>query len=230
MDRKAALLYAQLNQFKNLVKWTHEFIEYSLRKVKSPYLACSFGKDSIVMLHLVLKHCPEIPVLWVTFKETRMINNYDEVVQWWLSNYNLNLTELSVKVDVNSEYDDKQAMFRHAKRNGYDSGFVGIRKEESKWRKYAIDRYGKLHKQVSGLTRIAPLSVWKFEDIAAYIISNDLKCLESYEQEGFRSRTATGIPNDEWDFRSALIGRIKRSSISKYNELIAMSPELKKYG
>lgn len=227
MDRKASLLYAQLNQFKNLVKWTHEFIEYSLQKVKSPYLACSFGKDSIVMLHLVLKHCPEIPVLWVTFKETRMINNYDEVVQCWLSNYNLNLTELFVDVDVDAEYDDKQAMFRFAKKNGYDSAFVGIRKEEDRKRKHAINRYGKIHKLNPGQIRIAPLSDWTYNDISAYIYSHGLKYLESYDCDGMESRTTTGIPDS--DIRHKDLARLRRQDMSAYNRLIAENPNLKKF-
>ncbi len=51
MDKKTALLYAKMPEYKYLVNKTSGFIKWALKQVKNPYVACSFGKDSAVMLH-----------------------------------------------------------------------------------------------------------------------------------------------------------------------------------
>jgi 3'-phosphoadenosine 5'-phosphosulfate sulfotransferase (PAPS reductase)/FAD synthetase len=49
----------------NLLKDTVGIIEDQLSKSERPALACSFGKDSIVMLFLVLQFKPDIPVIYL---------------------------------------------------------------------------------------------------------------------------------------------------------------------
>lgn len=44
---------------------THELIREQLAALTNPCVACSFGKDSMVMLHMLLQHNPAIPVIYV---------------------------------------------------------------------------------------------------------------------------------------------------------------------
>ncbi|MGP8157494.1 MAG: phosphoadenosine phosphosulfate reductase family protein [Candidatus Acidiferrales bacterium] len=39
-------------------------VQKTLRKHKSPVVACSFGKHSMVVLHLVVRHSPGVKVVW----------------------------------------------------------------------------------------------------------------------------------------------------------------------
>jgi 3'-phosphoadenosine 5'-phosphosulfate sulfotransferase (PAPS reductase)/FAD synthetase len=44
---------------------TRAFIKEQLELLANPCVACSFGKDSMVMLHLILEHKPDIPVVYI---------------------------------------------------------------------------------------------------------------------------------------------------------------------
>lgn len=229
MDEKTALLYAKLWQHKKRVRMTKGFIKWALKKVVHPYVACSFGKDSAVMLHLILQEVPDIPILWVTFEETDLIDNYRDVVADWHELYNINLHEIKVQASADAEYSDQDAMIAFALENGLDSAFVGIRKEESYGRKASLGRHGMFYKAKNGLTRICPIADWTEQDIAAYTYSNALPLLDTYKNHGISSRTVTGISDDSYSFRSNQLNRIKESDMSKYNQILSAYPELKKY-
>lgn len=44
---------------------TDLWIDEQLSRLANPCVACSFGKDSMVMLHLIVRHRPDIPVVYV---------------------------------------------------------------------------------------------------------------------------------------------------------------------
>lgn len=50
-----------LSLFEGTSKWIGE----QLDRLSNPCVACSFGKDSMVMLHLVREHRPDIPVVYI---------------------------------------------------------------------------------------------------------------------------------------------------------------------
>lgn len=47
------------------VRKSHQIIKKALRMVSNPIVCWSGGKDSTVVLHLLLHHCPDIPVFYV---------------------------------------------------------------------------------------------------------------------------------------------------------------------
>lgn len=225
MDYKSALLYSKLNKFKRLVHETEQFIKDSLQQVKNPYVACSFGKDSIVMLHLILEYKPDIKVIWITFPETKYLNNYYEVSEKWKEIFKINLEEIFIDIPADVNFNDKEAFPKHP----YDSYFVGITSEESVKRRITLKTKGKFYKKNDGMIRIAPLANWQINDIAAYILSNKLPFLESYKNEGFESRTVTGFTEDLYAFRLNQLNELKHRNIISYNQLITEYPGLKNY-
>lgn len=222
MDPKSAALYSQLRHFKALVNKTSGFIRWALEKVSHPYVACSFGKDSAVMLHLILTHSPNIPVRFIRWEnETEHIDNYDQVISQW------NLPNLhQVTFNRSSLSDSRKDRY---KTQGYDSYFIGLRKEESVSRRITLKKHGMFHTLKSGLTRISPLADWTTRDISAYVLSNSLPTLQSYISQGMQSRTASRIPRADHGIRENFLNDLKQRDFEGYQKLLLKFPEIKEY-
>lgn len=221
MDKKTALIYAQLNPYKALVKKTSGFIRWALDNINNPYLACSFGKDSAVLLHLVLQH-KKIPVRFVRWKnETEHIDNYDEVIQQWVSRENIILTQIEFSRESLS--DKRKDRYDT---NEYDSYFIGLRMQESTARRITLKAHGFFYKNAAGLIRISPLAEWSDKDISAYVIANDLPTLNTYKADGFKARTASRIPRSDHGIRESFITDLKHRDFQAYQKLLLNFPEL----
>lgn len=220
MDQRSAILYAQLKQHKALVNKTSGFIRWALERVRTPYVACSFGKDSAVMLHLVRLQCPDIAVRFIRWKdETEFIDNYDEVIAQW-GNLNLNQIELSRE----SLADKRKERYNTS---DFDSYFIGLRASESTVRRITLKKDGMFYKNKAELVRISPLADWQDADVAAYVFSNHLPVLNSYLKDGITSRTASRIPRADYGIRESFVARLKRRDFAAYQQLVIKFPELK---
>lgn len=225
MDEKSARLYANLNSYKHLVNKTRGFIRWALNRVESPYVACSFGKDSSVMLHLVLQEVTDIPVRFVRWKkESELLNNYDDVIYAWDSAYGINLEQVELsRASLNDKVVDRY------KTVGYDSFFIGLRSNESTARRITLQRHGMFYNMKSGIVRISPMKDWTTDDVHAYIEENQLPTLASYTSHGMDSRTSSRVPREDFGIRSQSITQLKERDISAYNQLCEFFPEIKEY-
>ena len=222
MDKRTADIYAQMNPYKALVNKTSGFIQWALNKVKDPYLACSFGKDSGVMLHLVLQQLPNIPVIFISRKETNLVDNYKEVIAEW---GNLNIHEINFMGNT-LDFVDKSVIktaIEPIKQN-FDSFFVGLRAEEAVGRRITLRHHGNFYKMKDGLVRICPLAHWSTRDIATYCLSNNLPTLNKYKIEGFDARTTAGISSKT---PHESLAYVKQNNISDYNKILELLPEAK---
>lgn len=224
MDKKTALLYAQLKPYKALVNKTSGFIRWALERVENPYVACSFGKDSSVMLHLCLKHRPDIPVRFASHPETRLLDNYESVINAWIDK-GINYHEIFC--------DGELIKVKHAQRDAldamnenWDSFFVGIRQQESVGRRISLKKYGMFYKLKNGRIKISPMSEWSEKDIAAYVLSNDLPTLSKYNTEGFSSRTTSGIPRTNI---SECLQSLKSRDIQAFNKLCQLFTDVNEF-
>jgi len=222
MDERTALLYAKTHEFKYLVTKTERFITWALKQVQNPYVACSFGKDSAVMLHLVLKQTQNIAVRFIRWKnETDLIDNYNEVIDKW---GNLNLTQVEFSRESLSE--------KHADRyetTGYDSFFIGLREDESTVRRITLKANGRFFKMKSGIIRISPLAEWQTKHVAAYVFSNNLPTLNTYLKDGFSSRTASRIPRVDYGIRESFLADLKHRDFESFQKLLFNFPEIKEF-
>ena len=224
MDKRTALLYAQLKPYKALVNKTSGFIRWALERVENPYLACSFGKDSSVMLHLVLQHKPDIQIKFLTKKETYLIDDYEAVVNWWREKYNAKIEVIQYLGWL--EGGTKTGIAKNMQANGFDAYFVGIRQDESVARRISIKKLGMFYKMADGKTRITPMSDWTTKEVGVYMLANDLPILKAYQREGFEARTTSNIPSK---YPQEAIQRLKDSNISAYNELFDILPNAKMF-
>lgn len=219
MDKRTALLYAQLKPYKALVNKTSGFIRWALERVENPYLACSFGKDSAVMLHLVLQQKPDIDVRFIRWQnETEHIDNYDEVISKW---GNIKLTQVEFnRIFLSDKRKDRYDTV------GYDSYFIGLRSQESTVRRITLKTHGLFYKNTSGMIRISPLADWTEKEITAYIVSNDLPTLNTYTIDGFSSRTASRIPRADNGIRESFLTDLKHRDFESYQKLLLKFPEI----
>lgn len=222
MDKRTALLYAKTHQFKRIVKMTSGFIRWSLERVQSPYVACSFGKDSAVMLHLVLQQKPDIPVRFIRWKnETSYIDNYDETIEKWGK---LNLTQIELsRLNLSDKRKDRYDT------SGHDSYLIGLRKSESTVRRITLLKDGMFYKNKAEMIRVSPLADWTDKDIAAYVFSNDLPTLNTYLKDGITSRTASRIPRADYGIRESFIAKLKHRDFNAYQNLVIQFPEIKQF-
>lgn len=222
MDKRTADLYIRLKSFQYLLSKTNRFIAWSLTQVNNPYVACSFGKDSAVMLHLVLQHNPNVKVVFVRRIETDLIDNYAETIARW---GNLNLEELSYKGWL-EHGEGRGIAFATQRLYEHDSFFVGLRKDESAGRRISLSTHGKFYLNSAGKYRICPMADWKTSDIAAYCLHNELPILNKYLVEGFQTRTTAAIPSK---FPQESLASLKQRDINAFNQLLKLLPDARFY-
>ena len=226
ISSKEALVYASLKQFKYLVEKTDNFIKESLSKVENPYLACSFGKDSAVMLHLVLKHKPDIKVIFAYAAETELMDNYSEVISdWFILNPSINLEKLFCEREPDGRTHSTEKMSNHMK-GLHDSYFVGLRAQESKGRRFTLTAHGTFFKMQDGFTRICPIAFWSQRDIEAYCVAYDIPTLNKYKLHGFEQRTTSAISGK---YPHESLRYIRQTNIDAYNKILELIPSSKKY-
>lgn len=220
MDSKTAMLYAQLKPYKALVEKTKGFIRWALDKVDKPYVACSFGKDSAVMLHLVREIRPNIKVRFIRWEgETEHIDNYDEVISQW-GDINLEQIEMC-RISLSDKRKDRYDVGKE-----YDAFFVGLRMQESTARRITLKTHGLFYKNKAGLVRISPLAEWTDKDVATYVFANSLPMLNSYKINGMKSRTASRIPREDFGIREQFLSDLKARDFTAYQKLLLKFPEI----
>jgi len=219
MDKKTAFLYAQLKPYKALVNKTSGFIKWALERIENPYVACSFGKDSAVMLHLIMQQAPDIKIRFIRWNfETEFIDNYDEVISAW-GELNLEQVEFSREFLSDKRKDRYDTV-------GHDSYFIGLRKDESVARRITLKKHGMFFKNKADMIRISPLADWNEKDIAAYMYANYLPILNTYLEHGSQSRTASRIPREDFGIRQSFLTDLKQRDFSSYQKLINHFPEI----
>lgn len=221
MKQAEALLFATMPQHRALVRRTIGFIKESLSKVSNPYVACSFGKDSSVMLHLVRTLAPDMPIKFVTHPETRLLGNYDEILSWWQG---ANIQEIYLHRDHAKE--TRGNTQRDALEQGEnDSFFVGLRADESKGRALTLKTHGMFHKQKrTGKIRICPVAWWSEKDVIAYTHVHGIPLLKKYHEAGTDARTTTGLPHNQ--FALDTFQHLRQFNPTAWNELNSIYSDL----
>jgi len=175
--------YAKLSGFKTKVEKAKETIKTALA-IDKAYIGISWGKDSIVLLHLCQQIQPDILAICYSSIEQEYVANYAETISRYCKTFTPNYLDIKAK-EGNAETNDT-VKDRISAVIDYPVAFVGLRAEESKPRFITLKKYGLIHQYTSGKYkgqyRIAPLAWWTWQDIWAYIFSNDLPYLDLYDK------------------------------------------------
>lgn len=210
------LMHAKLIGYKNRVQRARSIIHAALLASKRSYASCSWGKDSIVMLHLIMQELPGIDVLNIICGEYDDWPDTSRVQGEFLKRFKINLhienampvtecyrmaggfyvfpeTEIQKEADRLYSRSFIEAIDRFAEEIGADLAFIGLRAEESKRRWMLLKSRGDtFYAKTRGLVECFPLAGWSGRDIWAYIFSNDLPYLDLYDLADDRERARNG--------------------------------------
>jgi phosphoadenosine phosphosulfate reductase len=251
VDKEDSRLYSKLPVFRRRIARARLIISEAQQTIIKPYLSCSFGKDSVVLLHMVLQQAPDIPVVFINsgycFPDTY------EVRDRFIRDYNINLVEIQQPHDYMEIIDryglpddrtpaqqdkvvrllKKDLANEWAKTNGYDGHFWGIRKDESAGRRVILNNRGPLfYAQVAGLWRCSPLADWRWEDIWAYVHSNNIPYSKIYKKTGFcdpRQIRNTSWVTTDGAAHNGRVAWLKYYYPELYAKLITQIPEIRRY-
>jgi phosphoadenosine phosphosulfate reductase len=182
---------------------------------------CSFQAEDIVVLHLLRKRLPDIPVLFLEtgyhFQQTYEFR--DELTRDW----NLNLVNVIPKQTVHAQESAFGILYREdptkccqlrkvdpllQSLKPFETWFTGLRREQSVTRKNL--KKAELHHLPAGkaLTKVSPLADWTWGQVWEYTGAHKLKYLPQYDQ-GYLSigcEPCTAVPEDPNNPRSGRWG------------------------
>jgi 3'-phosphoadenosine 5'-phosphosulfate sulfotransferase (PAPS reductase)/FAD synthetase len=208
-------IYAMLPQHKRKIDIAMRDIRNIISRCPDFYVSNSWGKQSVVLAHLVYSVSPQIENIHWTGEDAELIGNFAEVRNAFLSSFRVPYTEL---VRHTSLRDAISAYHKEHDRQGY---FVGLCAYESKGRQKSIanQRSGSVLPLASGMVRCCPIGEWTQDDLAAYIAVHNLPLLNPYHKFGLSVRTSTGARHGSYTERATdLMGSSKAAELQKRME------------
>jgi phosphoadenosine phosphosulfate reductase len=184
-------------------------------------LTCSFQAEDIIVLDLLRKRIPKIPVLFLEtgyhFAETYQFR--DQIVREW----DLNLVNVVPKRTVAQQESEFGILYREEPTKccqlrkveplmealePFEVWFTGLRREQSPTRKNL--RKAEDHRLPSGksVLKVSPLADWTWAKVWEYTGANRLNYLPQYDQ-GYASigcEPCTALPDDPDNPRSGRWG------------------------
>lgn len=237
---------------KKLIK-AYKLIEKCFDKYESPYLSCSWGKDSSVVMHLVTTSYPDTPVVFMdsgyanpdTYKlrdwylENIGIKNYYEV-KCPESYIELNLKYGLPSIDRTASDHEKvkqiikkDVLDEFALEEGWDCCIWGIRAEETKGRRILLRNRGLLYDTGKGIAKCSPIGWWKAKDLWLAIDTLNIPYNEIYDKELPPFFTRETISNSGWlTTDRANQGKVlwlKKFYPNEYEKLKQLFPEVANY-
>jgi phosphoadenosine phosphosulfate reductase len=191
------------------------------RKDARVCFTCSFQAEDVIVLDLLRKQLPDIPVLFLEtgyhFAETYQFR--DRIAQDW----KLNLVNVFPEKSVSEQEAALGILYREEPTKccqlrkveplqralaPYDVWFTGLRREQSVTRKNL--KKLELHRTPAGrtLTKVSPLADWSWGQVWEYTAANKLAYLPQYDR-GYLSigcEPCTAIPQDANNPRSGRWG------------------------
>lgn len=188
--------------FVTKVKEAKELIEWTKSKYPKSALACSFGKDSMVVLHLALEIDPNFPVfsIMTPFKFRETFSYKKKMTKQWRLNINTFMAKLlpyeltsppCLEPDVCCN-DYKVEPTRLATK-GLDAWITGLRRTEGRTRtdyEFIEDK--------GGLIKVNPILDFTELDVWRYLAVNEIPVNPLYK-EGYRSLGCKPCSNKEKD-------------------------------
>ncbi len=184
-------------------------------------LTCSFQAEDMIVLHMLRKSRPDIPVLFLEtgyhFRETYEYR--DRMSREW----QLNLVNVEPLESI-EEHEARNGRLYQAHPDrcckvrkvepllralaGYEIWFTGLRREQSPTR--ANLAQVEKHKLPGGkeLIKVSPLASWTWKDVWSYVRANDIEYLPLYDR-GYPSigcEPCTALPSDAGNLRSGRWG------------------------
>lgn len=230
-------VYARLEKRRRKLAYAMEGIEALRQLAPRRYLALSWGKQSIVLAHMLYQIEPQIEMHFLASSETWQMHNYAEVIEAFLTRWPINayIHQTDRWKDADDWKESRDAgdkdLQTMCRRDDWDGWYWGLAKEESRARKLTLLRTwpGQPHRTLFRYSddkfRSCPLADWDILDLAAYIGEHDIPLLDLYHRQGLEARTTARLTKKAatWGGLSAL----QHYDLSAFNKLCHRFPELR---
>lgn len=205
IERAAYLAHYHSRSFKNKLARATDLI------LKHPdyCVSVSWGKDSVVMLHLAASLLKSVNAVHGRYKtECERFEDMDYVSNMVLGMFNnIDYSEALVTgnwqmyercghffIDPSTPEENKaHTWYREqwsdeiGKLTG-DKVMIGMRPDESRIRRMLVARFGSSYTTKSGRSTVLPLTGWSGKDVWSYLIANNLPWLKIYDVSRSRER------------------------------------------
>jgi 3'-phosphoadenosine 5'-phosphosulfate sulfotransferase (PAPS reductase)/FAD synthetase len=237
---RAGLVYSKTQQYKNRLRITIQSLNRFFELTENPYLALSFGKQSIVLAHIIYQIRPETPMILLRSWETFLLHDMERVIEEFMQTSKINL-KVNFKDNVSwndwnwqttRDYgqNDIQKMGDEVNPD-WDGVIMGLSKDESVARRISCSSSNTDWKTIfqykDGRYRCTPIQFWQLNDLAAYISTNSIPLLSAYSN-GLEVRTTARITRNCAEMNGLI--DLKHRDISSYNLIIKRFPELSTKG
>ena len=185
-----------------------------LAKHRKPVVACSFGKNSMVVLHMVLRFSPNVYVLFndtlVEYPDTynfkrvitqqwkiNLIETRPSKTFWWVvENYGFPLFSRKGYKDASKNccrYLKEYPIERVLREHKFDLYLTGLTRYESRLREFSAKKYGKyFYSKRFRHWKCHPIQDWTDDDVWQYHDTHNIPHNEVYDKsspDGFHLRT-----------------------------------------
>lgn len=255
IDREKYRLYAMLPRHQKAVERANRTIGEALKKVSGQWgVSFSGGKDSTVVLDLLVSYGLRPPMFLMTYGELGTGSGNCEMAEHYSHKHNLPLYEyraygtLDAWEDVGffetPETPEQKAAYKkylHSLTTGFDEfiaghgvvgTFWGMRAQESLFRRMVAARHGPLYQaQSRKIWTALPTLYWQAADIWAYIVSRDLRYNPIYDQAEDCEKQRN---EDVIMFADFVVGRgawaqLKKQNPDKFYRIAEKYPEIRRY-
>lgn len=234
-------LYAKTHRFQEHARITIQSLSRFFILIKEPYLSLSFGKQSIILAHMIYQIRPQTRMLFLRSWESYYLHNYEEVIDKFTQRFPINLTvvykdnvswnEWSWKITRDYGQSDIQVMGDENYPN-WDGVIMGLSKDESVARRITCSKHNTpwrtIFQYTNGRYRCTPIQFWDQNDLLAYIATNDIPLLSAYHWQGIQTRTTARITRNCAEMNGLI--DLKHRNISNYNIIVRRFPELSTKG
>lgn len=244
---KMDILHGKSKRYKNKELSAKDIISRALVQMDRPYLSFSGGKDSLIMLHMVLEQKPDIPVVYwdadASFPDTDIF--LDKISSEWnidlirfktrpilevFREYGIDHPQIEAKTMIATVYDPIKKLIAEY---GFDGVFVGLRREESYGRKQLIKYRGPIfYSKYQNVIECLPVAYFSVQDVWAYITANKLPYNPVYDKTSMRPRNEIRVSyycGESIRERGRFVW-LKKEYPDLYNRFAAEFPEVRWFG
>lgn len=246
VERAEYLSYAMSRRYQGRLDYSRRIVEEFLEKARNPYVAYSTGKDSTCMAALIWEQAPDTPGVYFdaqcAFPESTELLDRMQAAGRKIIRYPCEpfLETLQRAGGPTSPKCERETMLSTVyrpirallKEHSFDGVALGLRADESVYRRMMARKYGPLFWQKRDqLWECNPVIWWSWQDVWAYILSSALDYNRAYDRMGEMPERArrisywageTGRTHGRWAW-------LRQNYPQLWNQFVALFPEVSQY-
>lgn len=192
--RSLSLLHSKNKRYRRHVEQALERISQWSSLIEQPYIAFSMGKDSTVALHLTRTILPGCIAIYIdadcAFPEAyELLRATPNALSFPAQESFLDTLERMGGVDGGRELENETMRttvthpLAQLRKLGYDGHIVGLRAEENRGRVMNLRKRGFIYHHAGyDMMVCQPIADWSYDDVWAYIFSNDIEYCKTYDK------------------------------------------------